>query len=149
MDSQTAANPFGEVYEEIKHEMVLLHWTWQTYRQLFATSEARFMLLAELLPDFGALIQQVLADAVVLGICRLCDKAEIGGKRNLTFDRLRSSLNPVPSATQSKLLDAKVAEIEAAVAALREHRNKRLAHLDLPNALSAASAFSRAFPAAD
>ena len=33
MDSQTAANPFGEVYEEIKHEMVLLHWTWQTYRR--------------------------------------------------------------------------------------------------------------------
>jgi hypothetical protein len=117
-------NTFGPEYAAIQQQMVTLHLTWNTYRQVFATSEARFKLLQEMVPGFAWVLHNTLLDAVVLGICRLSDK------RNdvVKFEILVNSLIPPPDRDQLAWLKTQIAKIKQAVEAFKDHRDNRIAH---------------------
>jgi len=119
-------------YDQIHQEMADVHWKWQNFNEMFA-DQAHFELLNKRLPGFGVLAHNTLLDAVVLGICRLLDPAESFGKPNLTFDQLKSKATTDPS--RLAWLETEIGKAKAAAANLKTHRNKRIAHLDLTNAL--------------
>ena len=84
----TTPHTFEEILYETDNRMFVLHETWCIYRQLFGTSEARVDLLNEVAPGFAGVVQPVLLDSVILGICRLCDPSSMSGNDNLSLKRL-------------------------------------------------------------
>jgi len=127
---------FKELLDAIDNKMFMLQATWKIYRQLYGTSQERLDLLNTLVPDFTGIVQWVLWDSVILGICRLCDPPEQLGNKNLTLKRLADSLEPKPDAAQAAYLDAHLAKVKTLAQALHKHRHKRLAHSDLQSAMA-------------
>jgi hypothetical protein len=126
---------FQELLEEIDQEAYMIHATWKIFRQLFGTNKDRVELLNHSIPSVAGVLQQTLAEWVIVSICRLCDPAMQGKNENLTLPRLVGALDPVSDVALKPLLDTQLAEIETKVAPLRAHRHKRLAHKDLHAAI--------------
>jgi hypothetical protein len=133
-----APHAFKELLEAIDNKMFMLQATWKIYRQLYGTSQERLDLLNTWVPDYTGIVQRVLWDSVIVGICRLCDPPVQLGNKNLTLKRLIDSLDPAPDAAQAAYFDAQLAKVKALAKALHKHRHKRLAHSDLKNAMSVA-----------
>jgi hypothetical protein len=93
----TMPHTFTEIIDETDNRMFMLQETWCIYRQLFGTSEARVDLLNERAPGFAGVVQPVLLDSVILGICRFCDPPSMSGNENLSLKRLIDALDPKPS----------------------------------------------------
>jgi hypothetical protein len=129
---------FKELLEAIDNKMFMLQATWKIYHQLYGTRQERLDLLNTWVPDFAGIVQRVLWDSVILGICRLCDPPVHLGNKNLTLKRLVDSLDPKPDASQAVYFDAQLAKVKALAQALHKHRHKRLAHSDLKSAMAAA-----------
>lgn len=124
-----------QVFDAISHEVTLLHAIWRTYRQLYAAEE-RVQLLNKIAPAFAKVVQDALMDDVLLSLSRLTDPPTTGQNReNLVLRRL----TPLAAAAGHEQVELEVdlilEAIQAACAALRQHRNKRIAHLDLSVAL--------------
>jgi len=127
--------PLGPVYEQLNKHVAMVNLLWQSHRKLFATNEQRFNLFKDHAPGIGRIFHDLLADAVILGICRVTDPAVCFGHENLTFKRLIPTLVPAPNADQAKWLADQQAKIDKAIPALKDHRNQRIAHNALPLAL--------------
>jgi hypothetical protein len=127
---------FEEILDETDNRMFVLHETWCIYRQLFGTSEARVDLLNDVAPGVAGVVQPVLLDSVILGICRFCDKASMSGNENLSLKRLIDALDPKPDATQAAYFANQLAKIDSLSQALGKHRHKRIAHNDLKSAMA-------------
>jgi hypothetical protein len=128
-------NAFGPEFEAKNKHLATVHWTWRNYRQLFATSEASFHLLNGWLPGFALILYSVLRDEVILGICRLSDSAKSRGRANPVFERLKASLVPAPDSAKMAWLEEQILKIKSASAPLKEHRNRRIAHIDWSHSL--------------
>ena len=110
-------------YEEVRQQMITLHAIWKIYRQLYETSEARVKLLNRAIPSFGWLMQRVLADAIILAICRLCEQG-----KPVTIPKLVASLKTIARPEESKEMREQLKAINATIAPLKEHRDKRICH---------------------
>lgn len=114
----------------LSKKLVELHILWQQYRQLYGEDAETIKLLNRTAGLFFKIVQNELWDSVLLGVCRMTDPAEQGGrhkKKNLTIQ----SLLPLITDEQFKVkveLACKKA-VDAAEFA-RDHRNKRIAHQD-------------------
>ncbi len=130
-DTASESNSLGDIFDRLNTHVAMLHLWWQSYEKLFATNEERFNLIKDQIPGFGGLLHDLLADAVILGICRVTDAAETSGHQSLTIAQLIPTLNPAPNDDQLKWLDKKRKKISTAATTLKQHRNKRIAHNDL------------------
>jgi hypothetical protein len=93
---------------------------WVLFEQISA--QGNMSLMNKMAPEFFRRIQEVLFEHLILGIARLTDTAQRGGKQNLTFDYLFLD----KPAELDKLVDL----VEKAPN-IRKIRNKLVAHLDL------------------
>ena len=121
----------GEVYQAIKREVIWLHAYDEACKELFSHGEhvdlwnksCRFM---------GRVIHQSLIDVMTLMITRICDPAMQGNKKtNLTLERLIDALPCHPTRDIALELTDDLAKLWCDIEILRDHRNKRIAHLDL------------------
>jgi hypothetical protein len=135
MHAAPAGEPLGPFYDELNTRIAWLTFQWRSYRSLFATSKARVNLINDSAPGMGRLIHDLLVEAVILGICRVADPASTGKNKNLTLEGLVRLLSPAPVETRSKWLSDQCAKIKHVATALKEHRDKRIAHTDLDVAL--------------
>jgi hypothetical protein len=127
---------FDDIAEAIYQQTCALHVWWILYQQLFSSGERRVELLNEFVPEFGATLQELLADVIILGICRLCDPAKQRKFENMSLEYLLSQIQPAPSASEASHLAGLLSAIGDSIKPLQDHRNKRLAHHDRKRALS-------------
>ena len=125
----------GSIYYSLYKEVVWIHARWLEYRKLFAEREN-----VQLLNRHGSfvfrLIQDALWDETLLHITRLTDPPRTGRNENLSILRL-------PDLIEDEALRTEISELATMVLErsefAREHRNKRLSHLDLSHAAAPSS----------
>ena len=119
-------NELGETYFHLQHKLIELHIVWLQYRQLFA-ERSTVELLNRTAGLFFKVVQDELWDSVLLRISKLTDPPSSAGRRNLTIQRLAPLI--IDNDLQGEI-DAMTKHVIATASFAREHRNKRIAHLD-------------------
>ncbi len=118
----------SKLFKSLKHCALVLWNDWTLYQQLFG-SEARVALLNDSGGHLFHVLQQSMLDRFLLGLSRLTDPTKTGRHANLSLALL------IEEAEQQSELQDRLAHqlglLGKSVAAMREHRNKRVAHADL------------------
>lgn len=117
----------GASFFELYRKLVELHMLWQQYRQLFGDSTETIQMLNRTAGLFFKVVQDELWDSVLLGISRMTDPPSTGAKKNLTVRSLPMLLDDLSLRAEMEIL---CEEALHAASFAREHRNKRIAHLD-------------------
>jgi hypothetical protein len=125
-----------EIFEALRYEVAWLHAKWSIYSQLFCQGDERLEFLDSMAPGFFVVVRDSLQNDLIVGLCRLTDPSTIGKKENLTLSRLAESLgadnNSLPLIQQ---FGFQLDYLNQTCSPLREWRNRRLGHSDLPTAL--------------
>jgi hypothetical protein len=120
--------PLGEIFSRLWNEMGTLHDTWQKYQTLYIESEATVDLLNDTAGTFFYELSGILAENVMLHVCRLTDPAVQFGNNNLSIQQLPGNIAyPVFAAHVQSLVNNALANAAFA----RQWRNKRFAHKDM------------------
>lgn len=117
---------YGTAFYHCCQELWRVSSNWDRYEALFG-SEERVALLNNSSGNFWSVMQGVLHEYLLLGICRLTDPAGAGARQNLSVARL---LEIDPTDSKEELARRASAAIEAAKFA-RTWRDKRISHNDL------------------
>ncbi len=116
-------------------EVCELHFKWKFFSQLF-TEKQRFEILKSTAPSLFSYIQDLMLHDIILCIARLTDPLKSKGQANLSFDSILAEIG-------DQSLRAEVSEIistiKAKTGAIRDWRNKKLAHNDLAKAIEGKS----------
>lgn len=118
----------SKLFISLKHCAVALWMDWLLYQQLFG-SEARVSLLNDSGGHLFHVIQHSMLDRLLLGLSRLTDPAETKKQENLSLVRLLDEVNQHHELRDQ--LSQLLSLLRESVSAMREHRNKRIAHADL------------------
>ncbi len=93
--------------------------------------------LNEASPIFFNLAFELFYNHVLMSLSKLVDPPKQGGNENLSIKNLIEKLKPLPSSISSDV-DAMMSQIEQALGnAIKQYRNKRIAHNDLVAKLQA------------
>ena len=109
---------------------------WHVSKQLFGVSEARLAVLNRAGGDFFALCQHSFVSDILVSAGRLLDPAKTGKNENLSLERLRDTIAALGNETLASQLTDMLQEVQSLESGAREHRNRRLAHNDLPTILA-------------
>jgi len=112
-----------ELYEGIRQELIRLHANWRIFRQLFATSDERYVILNNTAPGFFTLVKDVLVDNAVVSLSRLTDP-----KRFDSLVRLVAVMKNQVHHDLYRELEERLSTIQTQCEDIREHRDKRVAH---------------------
>ncbi len=127
-----------EMVDGLGGEVNWLHAQWTLYRQLFAEPDT-VDILNETASHCFAVMQKMIQEDVFLTLGRLTDEPRSRSYEHLSLPRLAEAVN----ATRDWELAGEVSEHIDAVrrqcAPVREWRDRRLAHADLPTALDRAT----------
>jgi len=111
-----------------------LRYTYREYSALFGSGPETVELLNALAPTFFDVVQQSLAQEMILAICRLLDPAESGKYENLSMHQLLAALRDDGSANALVAdIQHRCDELEAQSQPLRAKRDQLFAHMDLPH----------------
>jgi hypothetical protein len=129
METSSNTDP---TFDALRNELAWLQLKWSEYRELFVFSEERVNLLNRAASFFFGSLQSLLWDDILLHLCRMTDRAEIGNKTNLTIQMLPDFCDdPKLREDVSKLVTSATDATKFA----RDWRNRRIAHSDLALAL--------------
>ena len=129
-----------EVFAALRCELAWLHAKWAIYSQLYCRGDARLGFLDAIAPGFFVVVRDSIQNELMVGLCRLTDPLEAGGNRNLTLSRLAAMLEAVDADTSLREeFDSCLAALDRACSPLRDWRNRRLGHSDLPTALGSSA----------
>jgi hypothetical protein len=124
----------GASHELLVRELMLLNTKWNDFKLLFCRSDANVRRLHDVAELFFQIVREVLADDIILGICRITDPAtsRVKGvqRANLTLDRIESLL-PKSNAAKVRKIRNRLLAVRAACEPFRKHRNRRVGHFDL------------------
>jgi len=120
-------NLFWSLHEEVLY----LFYRWKIYRQLFDSGDENLDLLNRSGSNVFALLQVLTEENVFLTLSRLTDPAKSMGHNNLSLVYLLEKLEPTLTPELKKNLWARLDSLKKRTHSIRNHRNKRIAHLDL------------------
>ena len=124
-DQALLGEEYGVAFHHACQELWRVSYAWDRYEALFGT-EGRVELLNRSGPSFWGILQNLLFDDVLLGLCRLTDPPKNRHQRNLG---IRLLLELEPSKHKARLrqaIDRALKKTEFA----RKWRDKRIAHND-------------------
>ena len=113
------------ILDRLNRELVDLFLIWKEYSYLFRKSKTQVELLNKTAGGFFSTYQRLSLDSILLKIGKLFDPAKIGRNGNCSLFTLLT--------TEKRLahLEGDLEKIKEESKAIRQHRNKRIAHLDL------------------
>lgn len=117
----------GQLYYELRTELVSLHLKWRECLGLFGVGQERVILLNKTAPFFFGMIEKVLFEDIILHLARLTDPPEIRKQRNLTIEILPELIPPKFKDDFDRRLQA----VRDSCGFVRRWRNKWVAHADL------------------
>jgi hypothetical protein len=126
----------GELYDILSNQVIWVHLKWKEYRKLFGTDQRTVDFLNTAAPAFFAELQEILWNDILLHLCRLTDPPKSAGKGNLTIALLP---NVTSESRLTTLLTEAIIRAKEKTGFAREWRNRRLAHREFPDSLSARS----------
>jgi len=132
----TMPSDLQTLLHRLENDFVWLWVRWINFRQLFAEGPEQIDLLNWIAPSYFGTTQVILLDDLALGLSRITNRAQTAGRDNLSLERLILGLNAKDHADLIADLRSRLPEITATVISMRDHRNQRVAHLDLAAALS-------------
>lgn len=118
----------SELFNSLKRCTIGLWTDWLLYRQLYG-SEVRVSLLNNSGGHLFHILQHSMLDRLLLGLTRLTDPAKTGKHANLSLSALVEEEELQPQLKDR--LSQQLTVLHMSVGAMREHRNKRIAHADL------------------
>lgn len=121
-----------EVFEPLRYEVAWLHAKWAIYSQLYCRGNEQLAFLDAMAPGFFVVVKDSLENELIVGLCRLIEKAKTGRNHNLTLARLKESLSCEREREFRGSFSARFERLRRSCAPLREWRNRRLAHSDYP-----------------
>jgi hypothetical protein len=124
------------LYEAAWQQLSTMYAKWHVSKQLFGVSEARLAVLNRAGGDFFALCQHSFVSDILVSAGRLLDPAKTGKNENLSLERLRDTIAALGNETLASQLTDMLQEVQSLESGAREHRNRRLAHNDLPTILA-------------
>jgi AbiU2 len=131
---ESMPSSIAEVFEELHQDVCQIYLEWNLYREVFGESEDRIALLNRTAKTLFGSLQRMLQDSVYLGLTRMTDPARNRHHDNLTLRQLcERALGQDPSFLAS--VEKAVANAERICLPFRDHRNKRIAHSDMPSAM--------------
>ena len=117
----------GTLYHSINNQFLWILSKWIEYKELFAAKESRIELLNNTAPSFFGMVQGILWENLLLGICKLTDPQKSAGKRNASINSLNSYAVNEPF--KSSVLAKTKSLIEKSEFA-RDWRNRYISHED-------------------
>ena len=121
-------------FSQLSADVIRLSARWDLYRQLFSLGPLRVQLLERTAASFFMVLNFVLLDDIVLGMCRLFDPPRSGSNDNLVLKVLLEHLEEVAPELEQEM-SRRLAPMVAKVKPLRAARHKRIAHRDRALAL--------------
>jgi hypothetical protein len=121
------------LYDEVWQNVMTAQLRWRMLDQITQDDET-VDLLNSCAPNFFAVVQETLTDAILLDISRFCDPEVQGRKRNLTIKTLSKAACGI-AADINASLDVLTTELDGIAADIKLVRNKRIAHSDLSTCL--------------
>jgi hypothetical protein len=119
---------FGPLYDSIYNEFVWLSIKWEEYKELYGKKESRIGILNQAAPHFFYMIEQVLWENILLGLCKLTDPPKMRNKKNATS---RAIVNFIDNDVLKKNIELKINELMESTEFCRDWRNRNIAHKDL------------------
>jgi hypothetical protein len=114
--------------EELHASAVSLRQLWLLHQQLYGQREHVDLMRKTALVSFG-LIQQLLREAIFLGIQRFLDPASMGRYKTASLEQLLLSIppghEPLCEGLQQDLIDIRTTSVD-----IKEWRDRQIAHLD-------------------
>jgi len=127
-----------DIFEALRYEVAWLHAKWSIYSQLFCRGQERLEFLDTMVPGFFVVVKDSLQNELIVGVCRIMDPSTTGRKENLTLFRLAESLDAANAdSVLRQRFGSQLEGLSQTCSPLREWRNRRLGHSDLPTALGA------------
>jgi hypothetical protein len=112
-------------------EVCELHFKWKYFAQLFAEKRG-YEILNATAPSLFAYVQDLMLHDIILCIARLTDPVKSKGQANLSFDSILAEIaDPSLRAEAFEI----ISRIKRKTGAVRDWRNKKLAHNDLAKAI--------------
>lgn len=122
-------------FEAAQQQLMTASAKWQLVEQLFAKSKTRSDFLKRTGSGFFALVKDSLITDVMISLGRLLDKPNINGNKNLTLERLVTSVSDLRNKDLANRLDVHLGNARDKYNDTRVYRNRRLAHNDLKTIL--------------
>jgi hypothetical protein len=124
---ETLGKEFGLLYDSIYNEFLLLSLKWIEYLELYGKKESRIDILNLAAPSFFYIVQKILWENILLGICKLTDPSKTLGKKN-------ASVKSLPDFIADKILKSnvtgKINDLMEATEFCRDWRNRYITHTD-------------------
>lgn len=134
-DTKLFPDEIKEIFEELKSEIVWLHGRWIIFEQLYASSPERINFLNGIAAAYFRITQDVFVDDILMYIGRLTDHPEFGRNKRLSLGQIPAKLDEEKYPELIEQLEAQLKNIKTLSRTIRDHRNKKLAHLDINVAL--------------
>lgn len=131
LEPETTLMTFWCLHEEVLY----LFYRWKVYRQLFGSGAENLDLLNRSGSNVFTLLQGLTEENVFLTLSRLTDPAKSVGHYNLSLTYLLEKLEPTLTPEVQNNLRERLARLKERSDSIRNHRNKRIAHLDLNYAM--------------
>jgi hypothetical protein len=121
-----------ELQDLLNQEVYRLRYAWNTFKQLFASSEDNIRVLNAVGPIFFGVAERLMWDDIILRVCRLTDPARGKSQKNVTLAQVLAGTGweANDSARWTKYSD-RLRDVTKACATCRKHRNKRISHCDV------------------
>jgi hypothetical protein len=121
-----------EVFQPLRNEVLDIHMAWRLYREAFATSKERVILLNRYAGVWFGYAQAAMYDDIVVSIFRLLDPPNQGkGRDNLALARLADVVETDSQTVLASVIRTIRNRVENLLQPFAEWRNKRVAHNDL------------------
>lgn len=113
-----------DVYAELRQDLIRLHANWQIFRQLYTVSDEQMRLLGNTAPGFFRLLQDMIADTVVISVSRIMEHSR---KYASLPTLLRLLKNQVDHSDHEKL-EKGLKTLKNHCEPIIQHRHRRVAH---------------------
>lgn len=123
--------PIRDFWASLDGDVAWLHGRWTIYRQLFGTSEKRFIFVQEMLGTISDILDDVFLRDVQIVIAKLGDPAESKGFKNRSLRGFQTFLKSANEDDLADKLELLIAKFDIDSKEIRHRRNKWLAHDDL------------------
>jgi hypothetical protein len=133
-EKNTMSAELARVFDELHQDMCHICLEWNLFRELFAESKDRLALLDRTAKALFSKLHGVLQDSVYLGLTRMTDPEKTGQHYNLTIRQLIETARGEDPSLLARA-GAAVTNAEQICLPFRDHRNKRIAHSDLPSSM--------------
>jgi hypothetical protein len=127
--------PHRELLNALERELIQIGYRWKIFCQLFDSGQKNVDLLNKSGSNVFQLLQKLLIDDLMMGLCRLADPAKSMGHENASLRNLVEKLDTYLADDSKRKIATELEELTKHLNKVTTLRNKAMSHTDLAHAL--------------